>query len=172
MTTGVTNLADLAASFLAAVEAAYDAQTAVAKPDFRYLYHGNAAPAPLDHCDALVVGWDDVHIGAIGAQAVPEPVRVSNQRAAVIHVWVFRCLTATMKGEGQELLNDPTPEQFMADATTVMTDAVILHRGLVAAWRAGQARGQTNMMQLGQVLPLEPQGILGGCHCTITAELS
>ncbi|MGH9093843.1 MAG: hypothetical protein ACRDXE_01645 [Acidimicrobiales bacterium] len=168
MSTGPRNLYDLATTVRDAIVAGY-ATDGVAAPPITYIC-GPREPSAM--CDALVVGWARVFHGTPGPARPPAIVRGTMvARSTELIVWVFRCLTDVLQGDGMgKTVFDPVKAD--ADAAAIMTDAYVVHRGLVRAHAAGELRDYTQGLSIGDAQPLAAEGGIAGIELRLTMELS
>lgn len=175
MTSGPTNMADLAHALLAAAAGIF-VDNGVAAPDLQYVY---GVGEPVAVCDQLVVSWDMIAPGTPGATtttAMPtQTFGLVMPRTAHLRLWCFRCIADVFGVSGLQLA-DPPDSLGLANLTytaeQVMTDAYILTRGIVAAHYAGSFKTFADGMAVGPTVPLQANGQVGGCVVAIEAELS
>lgn len=166
MSTGPTNLYDLAHALLGAVEDSFR-DDGVGLPEHREVTGVDV----VGECEKLVVAFDRLFIGIPGFAETPQPVTKALTRVASFVVVLFRCVT-TLEGEGQQILESPAVEDLDADAKVIMTDAYVLHRGIARAHFAGKFRDYCENISLGPATPVPTQGGIGGTTLVIAAELS
>lgn len=171
MSSGPSNLYDLASALLAAAAGTF-IDNGVVAPELQYVYGAGLPPAT---CDQLVVSWEAVNPavpGATNTLLVLQSGGLIAQRSARLQLWTFRCLVGGLQGEGLQLTEPVDPVRMNFDAERVMTDAYILHRGIVAAHYSGAFGKFADGLAIGQALPLPADGGVGGCVITLEAELS
>lgn len=168
MSTGPTNLYDLAAELLAAIVVGYG-QQGIESPAVAYV--NGAGATPLGICETLVVGWTRVNYGVAGGPNFDAlPVRQQlRSRTADLSVWMFRCMTPIGSGQEAGQLNTADLE---ADAKRIMTDAYLLPKVIAAAHEAGSFGDYCSGLSIQACLPIEPLGGVSGTMVDLTAELS
>lgn len=164
MSSGKTNLYDLADTLKTAVAAAFVAG-GVSLPSRQYVTTGT----PVGDCDSFVVSWNRVFFGTPANEQDPGFVYASAAvtRSVVLSLTIFRCIK-TLDEDGAT----PTTTEMANDARTVMTDAYTLHKVVAALKAAGTFRGICESIALGPCTALEPEGGMAGCTMSISAELS
>ena len=171
MSTGPTNLFDLATDVLDAALTAWPSAGLVA-PSVAYVY-GGASPVAM--CDSVVVTYTRIFHGMPARADAPYPSKaMAAPRSVTLCVWCFRCLTDTLYGEGVQVSDSATVSvvNATADASTLMTDAYILPRAIVAAHAAGQiGHDYAGVLGIGDVVPLAASGGVGGCRFELSLEL-
>lgn len=166
----VTAVYDLAARVLSVIEAGY-AAAGVPIQETRYLSQGK----PIAGCDSLVVTWGDVSPGppapTPGETQIVNPISASYSliRHAALHVWSFRCLTATPQSAA-DMTNVNTPAEAV-DARVVMTDGYLIPKLLAAAKFAGSFGDYATEVSLGPCQPMEANGMIGGCFMEVRIAL-
>lgn len=181
MSTGPTNLFDLASALLAVCVNAItvaNGDGGPPVPDVNYVFPGRGIPpAPPpggDVCSALIVGPGDpviYHGVPSGSESSPMAFNHVMPRTAVLVVYVYRCMTGGMSGEGMEL-TQINATNTTNDAETVFTDAFVLHQGIVLARADGEFLDFTTGLVVDPAQALEMEGNVGGCLVTVRAELS
>jgi hypothetical protein len=162
MTTGVTNLYDLATGLLTAAAAGFTAD-GVSVPARQYVSVGE--------CDSLIVSYDFVFMGVTGAGENTGPANSASTRSTQLTVWLFRCGFPSPTGQGNSL-RPPTPAAYNTYAEQVLTDAYVLHRGVFRAVRASSFEDVLNRVVVGRAEPIQPQGGLSGTKLTVVAALT
>jgi hypothetical protein len=167
VSSGPSNLRDLANDLLLAL-AVYYGEQGVELPETQYLNGKGTAPVAM--CDSLVVGWSRVFFGAPGGLSMEgRDVRLQQlSRQADLNVWVFRCVSTF--GDGPNVPFDPSAEA--ADALTVMTDAYLLPKAIMAAKFSGSLGDYCTGLSVGDCRPIEPNGGIAGTVIDLTVELS
>lgn len=171
MSTGPTNLYDLAHQLLAAVEAGF-VNADVPAPTLSYVC-GNNVPVAI--ADSLAVSWVRIFHGTPGQPDKPYPAKtLFVPRSCTLAVWCFRPLYDVLTGEGQTLiLSTENTAQMEADAQTIMTDGYIIPKAIVVAHSAGLLGVDSGApVAMGDVIPLAASGGVGGCRAEIHYDLT
>lgn len=169
VSTGPDNLYQLATALLVACQGIYLEQQ-VDPPSAAYVY---APGEPTAVCDQLVVSFGSIYHGRPAQPIQPMQAGLTMPRTADLFVWVFRCLTDTLQGQGLELTDPaPVPARANYDAQVIMTDAYILHRGIIAAHFAGTFKSFADGLAVNEAAPIQAAGGIGGMRIAVSAELS
>jgi hypothetical protein len=166
VSTGNTNAADLALALLAAVQNAFaTASPPVPLPDRQFATGTTIA----EDCEQLVVAFDSIFTGTPGQAATPQFIRPSSTRVATFTVQINR-LIPSLEGVGQGTMA-PSAADIQASGIDLMTDAFLMHRGLMTAANA-RAFGDPKGVSLGPVTPTPAAGEIGGMTMIVTIDLT
>ena len=168
MSSGPSNLFDLAKSLLVAADSAL-VEVGINPPELQYV-HGPGRPAVT--CDELVVSWEGIFPGVPGDTATTRLIDRVMPRNARLQLWCFRCLADASGGEALQLTEAPDVAQVTYDAEAIMSDGYVLTRGVAAAHYSGEFKSFADGLSIAQCVPVEAAGGVGGCVLTIEAELS
>lgn len=161
MPPAATEVYDQGAAVLAAVVAGY-AEAGVALPAKQYVAEG----PPAYDCEQVVVAFARLRPGLPGASDVtsPDMQRATLPRVVTWAVHVVRCVPV------QTGKRPPSATQLGDSAAGVLTDASVLPRSVVNAWRAGDLASCSGLAVL-EVAPAGPEGGVAGTVLTLDAQL-
>lgn len=155
-----TDLADLADSILAAVEARH-ADAGIGLPNRRYTHTGEVAY----DCEQLVVTLTGVFAG-LPASPHNDPVNPVAPISASFEIHVVRCVP-TLDQQG----NPPSVDRLNASAQEIATDHYVLARGILTSARTGEYGDHCQAVTIDRVGPADPQGGYGGTIATISVGI-
>lgn len=163
MSTGPTNLYDLAQSLLSAVAAQF-ALDVVAPPARQYV----TVDPPTADCDALVIAYSRLYMGVAGSAENMQSANRAQTRLADLAVYVMRCGVPTATGTGTAALQAPSVAKYDAYGQTVLTDAYVLHRGVWRARMGGTFGDYLTGLVIGPAVPMPPEGGISGVRMLVT----
>ncbi len=168
MSTGPSNLYDMADAILVALQAELLAEGA---DPFGTAYVNGKGTLPVATCASLVVGWTRTRFGSPGGADQTGPRRLQmRSRSADLSVWAMRCISTFGDNAGYNA--DFNAADEAADALPIMTDAYLLPRCLNAVIQAGVIRDYGTQASFGPVIPMEPEGAIGGCMMDFSIDLA